>query len=116
MLAKSRHATLIPIKNMNRALKFYTGTLGGSINMRGSGEMKNYWASINIGRSEFWLVGGTKDKGRNLAYNTFTVKNIKNTVKALQGTKLISVVDLTSHISFAPLVLRISGVTFPTLL
>ncbi|HUC38562.1 MAG TPA: VOC family protein [Candidatus Acidoferrum sp.] len=84
MLSKSKHAALIPIKNMSRAIGFYTKTLGGSLNMRGMGEMKNYWASVNVGKAEFWLVSPEKSEKRKLAYNTFAVKNIKAEVTGLK--------------------------------
>ncbi len=85
MLSKSRHAALIPIKNMNRAINFYTRKLGGSLNGRGTGEMKDGWASLNVGKSEFWLVKPGKQESRKLAYNTFTVKNIKAEVRGLES-------------------------------
>ena len=84
MLSKSDFATLVPIKNMDRAVKFYTRTLGGSLNMRAKGEMKNYWASVNVGKSEFWLIKPEKREKRELAYSTFIVKDIKKTVEGLR--------------------------------
>ncbi len=84
MLARTRHATLIPVKNMSRAIGFYTKKLGGSLNMRADGEMKDYWASLNIGKSEFWFVKPPKPEKMKLAYNTFTVKNIRSMVKGLK--------------------------------
>jgi len=53
MLSKADFATFVPIRSMDRAIKFYTKTLGGSLNMRAEGEMKNYWASVNVGKQEF---------------------------------------------------------------
>ena len=85
MLSKSKHAALIPIKNMNRAIRFYTKTLGGSLNARGTGDMKDGWASVNIGKSELWLVDPGRRESRKLAYNTFAVKNIKSIVKGLKS-------------------------------
>jgi catechol 2,3-dioxygenase-like lactoylglutathione lyase family enzyme len=64
---------------MNRAIKFYTAILGGRLNMRAEGEMKNYWASVNIAKTEFWLVKPEKSE-KDLAYSTFVVKDIKKTV------------------------------------
>jgi predicted enzyme related to lactoylglutathione lyase len=84
MLSKASFATLIPIKNMDRAIKFYTKVLGGSVNMRAPGEMKNYWASVNVGKTEFWLVHPDKQEKRDLAYSTFIVEDIK---KAAAGLK-----------------------------
>ncbi|MFI5412491.1 MAG: VOC family protein [Candidatus Micrarchaeales archaeon] len=85
MLSKSKHASLIPVKNMSRAIRFYTNTLGGSLNMRGTKEMRDYWASVNVGKAEFWLVKPDKIESRKLSYNTFTVKNIRATVKGLKS-------------------------------
>ena len=84
MLSKSNLAILVPIKNMNRALKFYTKILGGSVNMRAQGEMKNDWASVRIGKAEFWLIRPEVHEKRDLAYSTFIVKNIAETVKGLK--------------------------------
>ena len=85
MLSEAGFATLVPIRNMERAIKFYTEILGGSVNMRAEGEMKNYWASVNVGKSEFWLVKPEKREKRNLAYSTFVVKDIKKTVGNLKS-------------------------------
>jgi predicted enzyme related to lactoylglutathione lyase len=84
MLTKADFATLVPIKNMNRAIKFYTNILGGKLNMRGEGDMKDTWASLSIGKNDFWLVQPEKFEKRELAYTTFIVKNIKETANALK--------------------------------
>ena len=84
MLSKAGFATSVPIRNMDRAIKFYIRTLGGSLNMRGQGEMKNYWASVNVGKTEFWMVKPDKHEKRELAYSTFVVKDIKKTVVRLK--------------------------------
>ena len=86
MLSKAGFATLTPIVNMNRAIKFYTKTLGGKLQMRAEGDMKDMWASIKIGREEFWLVHGssTQAKKPDLAFSTFVVKNIKAEVNDLK--------------------------------
>jgi predicted enzyme related to lactoylglutathione lyase len=91
MLSEAGFATLVPIKNMDRAIKFYTNTLGGSLNMRGEGGMKDYWASVNVGRTESWMVKPEKHEKRNLAYSAFVVKDIKQTVARLKskGVKFI---------------------------
>jgi predicted enzyme related to lactoylglutathione lyase len=88
MLSKADFATLIPIRNMDRALKFYTKTLGGSLNMRASGDMKNSWASVSLGKTEFWLVRPEKHEKRDLAYSTFVVKDIKKTVDGLKRKRV----------------------------
>jgi predicted enzyme related to lactoylglutathione lyase len=82
MLSNASVAILVPIRDMNRAIKFYTGKLGGKLSMRGEGEMKNYWASVKIGRQEYWLISGAKKD--DLAYSTFVVKDIKDTVNSLK--------------------------------
>ena len=82
MLSKAGFATLVPIRNMNRAIKFYSKVLGGKLTMRAEGEMKGMWAAMRIGREEFWLVSGAKTS--DLAYSTFIVKDIKNTVAGLK--------------------------------
>lgn len=91
MLSRAGFATSVPIRNMDRAIRFYIRTLGGSLNMRGQGEMQNYWASVNVGKEEFWLVKPEKREKRDLAYSTFIVRNIKKTVVGLRrkGVKFL---------------------------
>ena len=84
MLAKADFATLVPIKNMNRAIKFYTETLGGKLTMRAEDDMKNTWASLSIGKNDFWLVQPEKFEKRELAYMTFIVKNVEESVGTLK--------------------------------
>jgi predicted enzyme related to lactoylglutathione lyase len=85
MVAKAQLVTLIPTKNMSRAVKFYTKILGGKVQYRPRGEMKNFWASLKVGDAEVWLIAPQKWEKRTLAYNTFVVKNIKAYVTALQA-------------------------------
>ena len=91
MLSELGFATVVPIRNMNRALKFYTKTLGGSLNMQAPGDSKNSWASVSLGRTEFWLVRPEKYEKRVLAYSTFITKNIKKIVGGLKkkGVKFL---------------------------
>jgi catechol 2,3-dioxygenase-like lactoylglutathione lyase family enzyme len=86
MLSKASFATLTPVKNMDRAIKFYTKTLGGRLLMRAEGEMKDMWASVRIGKEEFWLIRSTDQQGKkpDLAFSTFIVKNIKSEVANLK--------------------------------
>jgi predicted enzyme related to lactoylglutathione lyase len=85
MLSKGGFATLTPIRNMDRAIKFYTKSLGGKLTMRAEGEMKNFWASVKIGKEEFWLVNpSSREKKPDLAFSTFVVKDIKSEVDALR--------------------------------
>ncbi len=88
MLSKASFATMVPMRNMDRAIKFYTKALGGSLNMRAPGDMKNYWASVNVGKTEFWLIRPEKREKRDLAYSTFVVKDIKKTVAGLKKKKV----------------------------
>lgn len=92
MLSSAGFATLIPIRNMDRAVKFYTDALGGQLNMRGEGEMKDSWASVSVGKTEFWLIQPEKREKRELAYSTFIVKDIKKTVRGLKekGVKFLA--------------------------
>jgi predicted enzyme related to lactoylglutathione lyase len=84
MFSKATLATLVPIRNMNRAIKFYTKSLGGKLQDRARGAMKNFWASIKVGKEDFWLIAPEKREKRTLAYSTFLVRNIKGVVKELQ--------------------------------
>jgi catechol 2,3-dioxygenase-like lactoylglutathione lyase family enzyme len=96
MLAKSGFAALIPIKKMDRAIEFYTTTLGGKLGMRGDGEMKDMWASVKISKSEFWLIAPEKQEKKDLAYNVFLVGDIKATVEGMRkkGVKFSPAEDM----------------------
>jgi len=91
MLSKSRFAALIPIKNLDRALKFYTESLGGKLKDRGQDDMKDSWASITVNKTELWLVKPQKRERTELAYNVFMVSDIKKTVRGLikRGVKFL---------------------------
>lgn len=52
--------------------------------MRGEGEMRDSWASVTIGKEEFWLVEPQKWEKRELAYSAFVVKDIKKTIAGLR--------------------------------
>ena len=84
MLSKSGYATLIPIKKMSRAIKFYTENLGGKVVYRGEGAMKDSWAALKVGSADFWLITPTKWEKRELSYSAFLVKDIKKAVKDLE--------------------------------
>jgi predicted enzyme related to lactoylglutathione lyase len=84
MLSGARLTTLIPIRNMNRAIKFYTKVMGGKLVFRGTGQMKDGWASLTLGKEAVWLISPERREKRALAYSTFVVKNIKVFVKGLQ--------------------------------
>ena len=84
MWSSAKMATMVPIRNMRRAIKFYTKTLGAKINYRGEGSMKDWWASIQLAKEELWLIIPSKHEKRTLAYQVFLVKNIKSSVKELQ--------------------------------
>lgn len=84
MLSKAQMATLMPITKMNRAIKFYTKSLGGKLTYRGRGQMRDFWASVKLGPNVIWLIAPQKREKRKLAYSTFLVKNIKSAVKDLK--------------------------------
>ncbi len=71
---------------MERAIRFYTKTLGGKLEARADGEMKDMWASVKIGQEDFWLVKppGRQAKKPDLAFSTFIVKDIKSEVEELK--------------------------------
>jgi predicted enzyme related to lactoylglutathione lyase len=83
MLANGGFATLIPVRNMDRAVRFYTKTLGGKIRMRPAGEMADFWASLTIAKANIWLIRPEKPEKRKFAYSTFLVSDIRREVKAL---------------------------------
>ncbi len=76
--------TFIPIRNMSRAVKFYTKTVGGKLITRGTGKMKDFWACVRFGKDDVWLIAPQKREKRTLAYCTFVVRNIERFVKGLQ--------------------------------
>lgn len=88
MLSDSDFASLIPIRNMDRALKFYTETVGGKLRMRGQDEMKDSWASVAVGKAEFWLIKPEKREKMDLAYSVFIVKDIEKTVDGLRKKRV----------------------------
>jgi predicted enzyme related to lactoylglutathione lyase len=83
-LSRSELVSLIPIRNMNRAIKFYTKKLGAKLLFRGRGQMRNYWATLRVGGTQVWFVAPDKREKRTLSYHTFLVKNIKSAVRDLQ--------------------------------
>ncbi len=86
MLSESgTHATLLTVRNMDRAVKFYTETLGGKLLSRDEGEMKDFWASVRVSKSVFWLVTPDQKEKRELAYSVFIVKDIKGVVADLKS-------------------------------
>ena len=82
MASKPYVATLVPIKNMDRALKFYTKRLGAKMGDRGMGGMKDYWASVKLLGHELWMVNPGEREKRKLAYSTLVVPNAKRWVNA----------------------------------
>ncbi|HLM69834.1 MAG TPA: VOC family protein [Thermoplasmata archaeon] len=83
-ITRAQLVTLIPVRDMNRAVKFYTKALGGKLTYRMKGKMRNFWASLTLGSNPIWLISPSKSEKRTLAYTTFVVKNIKSTVKDLK--------------------------------
>ncbi len=84
MWSKARMVTLVPVRNMNRAIKFYTKGLGGKVMDRAPGKMKDMWASLRLGKEELWFIVPSKWEKRTLAYQSFLVRNIKGVVTELQ--------------------------------
>lgn len=84
MLSTADYATLVPVRNMGRAIKFYTETLGGMVTFRGEGEMKDSLATVKLGNENFWLITPETWEKRTLSYSAFLVKNIKKVVEELQ--------------------------------
>jgi predicted enzyme related to lactoylglutathione lyase len=76
--------TLVPIRKMDRAIKFFSSKLGGKVKDRARGPMKNFWASMKIGGVEVWLIAPSKREKRSLAYTTLLVRDIKRYVGGLQ--------------------------------
>jgi catechol 2,3-dioxygenase-like lactoylglutathione lyase family enzyme len=85
MVFKAEYATLIPVRNMGRAIRFYTEKLGGKLIYRGEGDMRDFWASVKVGKEDFWLVSPETKEKRELAYSVFIVKDIRKAVTELQG-------------------------------
>lgn len=83
MVRSPRLVTLVPIHNMNRAIKFYTKTLGARMGERAPGAMRDMWASVSLYGSDVWLIAPEKWEKRELAYSMIVVKNIKAAVKRL---------------------------------
>jgi catechol 2,3-dioxygenase-like lactoylglutathione lyase family enzyme len=84
MLDKARLVTFVTVKKMDRAIKFYTDALGGKLVMEGEGDMKGSWASVKVGKNEFWLIKPSEWEKRELAYNAFLVEDIDAAVADLK--------------------------------
>lgn len=84
MLDKAGFVTLVPVKKMDRAIKFYTEGLGGKLVSEGEGDMQDSWASVKVGKQEFWLITPESWEKRDLAYNAFVVDDIKAAVEDLR--------------------------------
>lgn len=83
MAGKARLVTLMPVANMNRAIRFYTKSLGARLSYRGRGAMRERWASLRFGSDEVWLIRPETRERRKLAYSTLLVPDIKRTVGRL---------------------------------
>jgi len=84
MFSGARLVSLIPVRDMNRAIKFYTKKLGAKVMFRARGPMKNYWAALRLGNVDVWFVAPDKLEKRTLSYHTFLVKSVRSAVKGLQ--------------------------------
>lgn len=80
MLDKSRFVTLVTVKKLDRAIKFYTEALGGKLMSKREED-----ASVRIGKEDFWLVVPDIWEKRELAYNAFVVDDIAAAVAALRS-------------------------------
>jgi predicted enzyme related to lactoylglutathione lyase len=85
MFSKAGFATMVPVRKMNRAIKFYSEVLDAKLTFRGDGEMKDSWASVKLGSEDLWLITPETWEKRALAYSVFLVKDIKGVVHELQG-------------------------------
>ncbi|MCI4364338.1 MAG: VOC family protein [Thermoplasmata archaeon] len=84
MASEAKMVSLIPVRNMSRAIKFYKKALGGKLRDRGRGPMRDFWASLSVGGAEVWFVAPEEREKRKLAYHTFLVKDIKRYVAKLK--------------------------------
>ena len=84
MPKEAQLVSLIPVKKMDRAVRFYTKKLGASVVMRPKGEMGKWWASIQVGAVGAWLVVPEKAEKRSLSYLTLVVADIKGYVAGLK--------------------------------
>jgi uncharacterized glyoxalase superfamily protein PhnB len=84
MASSVTFVTLVPVRNMSRAIQFYSKKLDGKVVMRGTGAMKNYWAAMRLAGHDIWLVTPDKPEKRSLSYTTLVVKNAKRYVQGLQ--------------------------------
>lgn len=84
MAARTEFVSLIPIKNMNRAIKFYTGYLGAKLTMRAPGAMRNSWASLQVAGASVWFIAPESREKRKLSYHTLIVPDIRKFVTSLQ--------------------------------
>lgn len=48
--------TLVTVKEPDRTIESHTEALAGKLTSKDEGEMTDYWASIRIGKEEFWLI------------------------------------------------------------
>ena len=83
MAPRSKLVTLIPVRKMDRAIRFYTKILGARVVYRGRGSMRSWWCSLKLGGVDVWFTGTSKPEKRKLAYQTFLVKDIRRFVRAL---------------------------------
>ncbi|MCI4345915.1 MAG: VOC family protein [Thermoplasmata archaeon] len=84
MAPEAHVVSLIVVRNMDRAIKFYTKVLGAKLRERAPGPMKNFWASLKVGGAEVWFVSPPEREKRKLAYHAFLVKDIKRFVGKLK--------------------------------
>ncbi len=83
-MSKAHWVTLMPVRNMNRAVRFYRTRLAAKVLYRGTGPMKDFWSSLRVAGAEVWLIAPEKREKRSLAYTTIVVPSIKTFVRGLQ--------------------------------
>lgn len=88
MLNRGQLATLITVKDMSRAIRFYTKTLGGKLTYRARGPMRNFWASLELCGARVWLIAPSRAEKRKLAYTAFLVDDIRSEVAELQRKRV----------------------------
>ena len=80
----STFATLVPVRNMDRALKFYRGARRKAAHAGGRGH-EGLLGLGKVSKTEFWFVAPERREKRELAYTVFSVKNIREAVRDLKA-------------------------------
>jgi predicted enzyme related to lactoylglutathione lyase len=81
-------ATLVTVRDMGRAIRFYTRALGATLVSRGEGAMRDSWTALELCGCPVWLIAPEKREKRTMAYSTFLVKDIRSTVAELKRKRV----------------------------